>query len=92
MFVAACDESDGAFEGRKHSAHLVKPSAMPRNIRLQIPRHPSLLSRRGSFFFFLLFQCLFNKSISNMQLTESIKYLLCVEVAPQTITINMWMH
>ncbi|RCV07330.1 hypothetical protein SETIT_1G235200v2 [Setaria italica] len=43
---SACDESDGAFEGRKHSAHLVKPSAMPRNIRLQIPRHPSLLSRR----------------------------------------------
>ncbi|RLM78355.1 uncharacterized protein C2845_PM12G20530 [Panicum miliaceum] len=38
--------SNIAFEGRNHSAHLVKPSAMPRNIRVQIPRHPSLLDRR----------------------------------------------
>ncbi|CAN6279207.1 unnamed protein product [Urochloa humidicola] len=39
-------ESDGAFEGRKHSVHSVRPSAMPRNIRLQIPMHHSLLDRR----------------------------------------------
>ena len=60
MFIAARDwnfEFDVAFEGRNHSAHLVKPSAMLRNIRVQIPRHPSLLDRRGSsfcmsFFFF----------------------------------------
>ncbi|PUZ76576.1 hypothetical protein GQ55_1G301900 [Panicum hallii var. hallii] len=39
-------EFDIAFEGRNHSGHLVKPSAMPRNIRVQIPRHPSLLDRR----------------------------------------------
>ncbi|CAN6238655.1 unnamed protein product [Urochloa humidicola] len=39
-------ESDSAFEGRKHSVHSVRPSAMPRNIRLQIPMHHSLLDRR----------------------------------------------
>ncbi|RLM79706.1 uncharacterized protein C2845_PM12G11680 [Panicum miliaceum] len=42
-------EFDVAFEGRNHSAHLVKLSAMPRNIRVQKPRHPSLLDRRDNY-------------------------------------------
>ena len=97
MFIAARDwnfEFDVAFEGRNHSAHLAKPSAMLRNIRVQIPRHPSLLDRRGSSFFmsfFFLLQCTFDKSISNMQLTGSV-YLLCAKLVPQIITINMWVH
>ena len=75
MFIAAHDwnlEFDVTFEGRNHSAHLVKPSAMPRNIRVQMPRNPSLLDRTGSSFcmsFFFLLQCTLDKSISNMQLT-----------------------
>ena len=73
--IAARDldfEFDVAFEGRNHSAHPVKPSAMPRNIRVQMPRNPSLLDRTGSSFcmsFFFLLQCTLDKSISNMQLT-----------------------
>ena len=65
--IAARDldfEFDVAFEGRNHSAHSVKPS-VPRNIRVQMPRHPSLLDRRGRSFcmFFFLLRCTFDKSI-----------------------------
>jgi len=52
--IAASDldfEFDVAFEGRNHSSHSVKPSAMPRNIRVQMPRHPSLLDRSFCMFF-----------------------------------------
>ncbi|XP_039850106.1 uncharacterized protein LOC120708743 isoform X4 [Panicum virgatum] len=42
-------EFDVAFEGRNHSAHPVKPSAMLRNIRVQMPRHPSLLDRTDNY-------------------------------------------
>ena len=100
MFIAARDwnfEFDVAFEGRNHSAHLVKPSAMLRNIRVQIPRHPSLLDRRGSSFCMSFFSSFamhvrqVNFKYAYMKLTGSV-YLLCAKLVPQIITINMWVH
>ena len=98
--IAARDldfEFDVAFEGRNHSAHLVKPSAMLRNIRVQIPRHPSLLDRRGSSFCMSFFSSFamnvrqVNFKYAYMKLTGSV-YLLCAKLVPQIITINMWVH